>query len=74
MVNVAFMWHAGEECRAPAEAGPCRASIQMFYFNTETGQCEEFIYGGCEGNANRYDSVEECQQACSADKRRNKQP
>jgi len=44
----------------------------MFHYNTETGQCEEFIYGGCEGNANRYETVEECQQACASGKSRNK--
>ena len=38
----------------------------MYYFNTESGQCEQFVYGGCEGNANRFSSMEECQGMCAS--------
>jgi len=48
----------GAACSGPAEPGPCRASIAMYYYNMSTGQCEEFVYGGCEGNANRYETLE----------------
>jgi hypothetical protein len=36
----------------------------MFFHNPETGVCEPFAYGGCEGNDNRFESVEACQAAC----------
>jgi len=27
-------------------------------------RCEKFIYGGCEGNANRFDDRESCMDMC----------
>ena len=37
------------ECELAYETGPCRARFPMFYFNSLTNQCEDFIYGGCHG-------------------------
>lgn len=54
-----------EACFAPAESGPCRAAFQAFYFESSTQSCKSFFYGGCEGNQNRYSSVEECMSACA---------
>ncbi|KAM8901348.1 tissue factor pathway inhibitor isoform 3-T3 [Lycaon pictus] len=38
--------------------------IRNYFFNIHTQQCEEFIYGGCEGNQNRFESLEECEEKC----------
>lgn len=38
--------------------------ITQFFFNIHTQQCEEFMYGGCEGNQNRFGSMEECEEKC----------
>lgn len=51
-------------CRQPQDSGPCRAVILRWWHNPETGRCESFIYGGCEGNANNFASKELCEQAC----------
>lgn len=29
-----------------------------------SGQCEKFVYGGCGGNENNYNTLEECELAC----------
>lgn len=50
-----------------ADPGPCRAAFYKFYYNPNTGNCHKFTYGGCRGNKNRYDSVEECMSHCSMD-------
>lgn len=34
----------------------------QFYYNSNLEQCEEFTFGGCEGNGNRFSSVGECEQ------------
>lgn len=51
-------------CSLPSETGPCKAAFPRFFFNTNTGSCEQFIYGGCDGNANNYLTVEDCQATC----------
>ncbi|XP_078307241.1 tissue factor pathway inhibitor isoform X2 [Panthera onca] len=54
-------------CALKADNGPCRAILTKFFFNIHTQQCEEFIYGGCEGNQNRFESLEECEEKCIGD-------
>ncbi|XP_022306998.2 actinia tenebrosa protease inhibitors-like isoform X1 [Crassostrea virginica] len=56
---------AGEDvCTLPVTAGPCRASMRRFYFNSASGQCEIFRYGGCQGNRNNFQSLQACQRRC----------
>ncbi|KAB0362242.1 hypothetical protein FD754_006398, partial [Muntiacus muntjak] len=54
-------------CAMRADDGPCKAILKRFFFNIHTQQCEEFIYGGCEGNQNRFETLEECKQKCTRD-------
>ncbi|XP_040083712.1 tissue factor pathway inhibitor [Oryx dammah] len=54
-------------CAMRVDDGPCKAMIKRFFFNIHTQQCEEFIYGGCEGNQNRFETLEECKQKCTRD-------
>ncbi|XP_023595664.1 tissue factor pathway inhibitor isoform X1 [Trichechus manatus latirostris] len=54
-------------CALKADDGPCRAMMKRFFFNIHTQQCEEFVYGGCEGNQNRFESLEECKEKCTRD-------
>jgi len=51
-------------CAEAAMVGMCRAAFPKFYFNFETGACESFIYGGCGGNLNNFDTLNECEEAC----------
>ena len=52
-------------CNLPPDTGRCRAFFRRFYFNPKSGECEEFIYGGCNGNENNFRTQEECEQTCS---------
>lgn len=54
-------------CSLPAESGPCYAYMPSFYYNAEAGRCEEFIYGGCEGNANNFATLADCEDSCLVD-------
>ena len=51
-------------CNLPSETGPCKASISRYYFDDEAGECREFIYGGCDGNENNFETLAACQTTC----------
>ncbi|KAF7245050.1 Tissue factor pathway inhibitor [Varanus komodoensis] len=51
-------------CAFKADSGPCKAINNRYHFNIQTRQCEMFNYGGCEGNANNFQTLEECQEKC----------
>ena len=44
------------------DPGPCFAAIQAYYFNQETQQYEDFIWGGCAGVV-PFESLLECEAA-----------
>jgi hypothetical protein len=51
-------------CALASETGPCDGAFTKYWFNLKTSQCEQMSYGGCGGNENRFDTVEECQKRC----------
>ena len=51
-------------CSLDADPGPCQAYIPRFFYNSTSMKCERFIYGGCAGNANNYESKEDCLECC----------
>lgn len=54
-----------EPCGLSPEQGHCRAAFPKFYYDPSSASCQSFLYGGCGGNANNFDSVEECMNRCS---------
>jgi hypothetical protein len=60
------MYPTSDICELPVEVGPCRASVPSYYFDPGTGRCTSFLFGGCQGNANRFDSEEACERMCGA--------
>ena len=52
-------------CHLPPVTGFCKAAFRRFYFNSETGECQTFIFGGCGGNENNFETMEECMKTCS---------
>ena len=53
-----------EICQLPVASGICRPSVVRWYYNNKLRQCERFYFGGCQGNANRFETAEECQRTC----------
>ncbi|CAL1298899.1 unnamed protein product [Larinioides sclopetarius] len=51
-------------CVEDKKLGPCRGAFPRFFFNKQTGQCERFSYGGCDGNSNNFMSKEDCEAVC----------
>ena len=54
----------GGICDLPADVGPCDEVVPRFFYNACTNQCELFDWGGCDGNANNFVTLEECAAAC----------
>ncbi|KAF8568787.1 hypothetical protein P879_05434 [Paragonimus westermani] len=52
-------------CLLPPERGPCRGRSINYAYDARSGECVEFVYGGCRGNGNRFDSREECEDQCA---------
>lgn len=46
--------------------GPCRAVMPRWYFDLSKGKCVRFIYGGCGGNRNNFESEDYCMAVCKA--------
>nr|XP_032618317.1 papilin-like [Chelonoidis abingdonii] len=51
-------------CQLPVQPGPCKAYTTLYFYNSATKKCEEFRYGGCQGNENRFATKDECFQTC----------
>uniref|UniRef100_A0A669PSV9 BPTI/Kunitz inhibitor domain-containing protein n=1 Tax=Phasianus colchicus TaxID=9054 RepID=A0A669PSV9_PHACC len=45
-------------CSQEAMTGPCRAVMPRWYFDSNKRKCIRFIYGGCGGNRNNFESEE----------------
>lgn len=52
------------KCFLNAEPGNCYDNATRWFYNSQEGLCDEFVYTGCGGNANNYASEEECQEEC----------
>lgn len=64
-VNPHGFCFVSESCGVSKVVGKCRASIPRWWYNITDGSCQPFVYGGCEGNGNNYQSKEECLDKCA---------
>lgn len=53
-----------EHCLLQSETGSCRAIQPKYFYDSQTGVCEVFGYGGCGGNQNNFQTIEECENRC----------
>ncbi|KAM4016686.1 amyloid beta precursor like protein 2 isoform 3-T3 [Anomaloglossus baeobatrachus] len=51
-------------CSLDAVTGPCRAMFPRWYFDIRQRKCVRFIYGGCGGNRNNFQSEDYCMAVC----------
>lgn len=52
-----------EQCLLEPEPGTCEALIPGYYYDPDTGQCGQFIWGGC-GGVVPFHTMSECEEVC----------
>lgn len=53
-----------ESCFQKQDPGTCQNYTMMWFFDTEQNECSRFWYSGCDGNANRFNTQEDCENLC----------
>ncbi|VBB27548.1 unnamed protein product [Acanthocheilonema viteae] len=54
----------GNRCEQPMSSGTGNEALRRWYYNTQKGICEMFMYNGLHGNANNFLTKENCEIAC----------
>ncbi|XP_045081348.1 collagen alpha-1(VII) chain-like [Coregonus clupeaformis] len=58
-----------DPCLQPMSEGGCWEYVLLWYYHHRSGECRPFVYGGCEGNHNRFNTKHECQRWCGKERR-----
>ncbi|KAG8181904.1 hypothetical protein JTE90_026062 [Oedothorax gibbosus] len=53
-----------EFCLAEQDPGWCKGNFRRWYYDAQTETCRRFVYGGCQGNKNQYETKQECVKRC----------
>lgn len=53
-----------DNCALPKDMGPCPGAILRWYYDSTEKICKQFMYGGCQGNGNRFKTEVECKNKC----------
>ena len=51
-------------CSLRRKVGPGNAAIPRVFFNPDTEECEEFLWGGASPNGNNWQTLEQCEATC----------
>ncbi|KFO71266.1 WAP, Kazal, immunoglobulin, Kunitz and NTR domain-containing protein 1, partial [Cuculus canorus] len=62
--RAACLGSARPTCLLPMVQGPCQNWEPRWAYNHLLKQCHSFVYGGCEGNTNNFESKESCEDVC----------
>ncbi|KAF0032045.1 hypothetical protein F2P81_016600 [Scophthalmus maximus] len=63
-----FMSAVNTRCQLEADAGSqCSDSVHVWFYDPRVAACSPFWYGGCGGNANRFNTEAECVRTCGSD-------
>jgi len=54
----------GSICASVWKNNKCGTEVLKYYFNSATNMCQAFKYYSCLGNDNKFDSLQQCEEAC----------
>ncbi|XP_065108660.1 WAP, Kazal, immunoglobulin, Kunitz and NTR domain-containing protein 2 [Paramisgurnus dabryanus] len=58
-------------CTLPSVQGPCKSYKPRWAYFPALKKCQPFVYGGCAGNKNNFESQEACEDKCPFPKIKN---
>ncbi|PRD28418.1 UNVERIFIED_CONTAM: Ppn [Trichonephila clavipes] len=61
-------FQAQDVCSLAVVKGPCSGTFTQWYYDKDQEDCIEFVFSGCQGNANRFNTKESCYQRCKREK------
>jgi hypothetical protein len=51
-------------CNQKKAIGSCKATLKRYYYNSMMNTCEQFIFKGCGGNDNNFETKRHCEATC----------
>uniref|UniRef100_A0A3B5MVZ4 BPTI/Kunitz inhibitor domain-containing protein n=1 Tax=Xiphophorus couchianus TaxID=32473 RepID=A0A3B5MVZ4_9TELE len=64
VIHQSCRWKRFSSLALALDPGGCQDYAMMWFFDTVQNECIRFWYGGCDGNANRFETQEECENLC----------
>lgn len=55
---------AVDACSLPPAQGECEEFAERYYWDARSQACESFMFGGCGGNSNNFETAVQCEQQC----------
>ncbi|MFH4976959.1 hypothetical protein AB6A40_003668 [Gnathostoma spinigerum] len=56
--------HSEEICQEEKAPGQCAGTFPRYWYNAKEKRCERFIYTGCKGNRNQFETEDDCKRMC----------
>ncbi|CAG9833507.1 unnamed protein product [Diabrotica balteata] len=54
-----------ERCKLPISLGTCNKGLRQWFYDHTKHTCVQYVYGGCLGNSNRFNTRDECLKLCN---------
>ncbi|GFY66766.1 hypothetical protein TNIN_444381 [Trichonephila inaurata madagascariensis] len=64
MLLLCVISESSNPCTLPMNKGGCQNEIRRWFYDKENYACRMFVYGGCGGNGNNFETQDECEKIC----------